>query len=486
MRCLGVLTVVALAGCAGPSPGSQPPPSDAGTDGSGDLAAPRPVAPVSVSFLTSRRPTFRWRLPEAADGARVELCADRACRSLVGTFDAAGDHGAPHGDLPSGVVFWRVRGLRAGTAGDAASAVWQAVVPRQSAPVATTWGSMLDADGDGFGDVVVGDSDSVTATQHVYVHRGGAQGPAAAPSWVLSAPAPVPRYANAVAGAGDVDGDGFGDVLVGSPGEDTVYVYRGGPGGLVDPPSARLIGPAKSSFGAAVSGAGDVDGDGYADVVVGAPSLGGPGAQVQGGATLFYGGPSGLDASRSTALGPRAGSDAQGLGSFVAGAGDLDGDGLADVAVWGGIESTDPQYLLVYLGKDRPFGAAPGALLQYDGASASWLDCASLLVGAGDVDGDGYPDLVMSSAVDPGSGFATDHLSIFAGGPSGPSALPWRRVDSPLGAADRFGLGVAAVDLDGDGLGDVAVGVASYAQPPVAALVYRGSAGGPSLATTLT
>jgi hypothetical protein len=479
---LAIAVAVALTGC-GHTAGSQAHPPDGGPGDAASLAAPRPIAPLSVSFLTSREPTFRWKLPAGADGARVEACADRACSAVESSFDATGDHGAPPADLPAGVLFWRLRPMLAGAAGDAVSPTWELVLPRVDAPVATPWGSMLDADGDGLGDVVVGDFDTTTPTASVYVHRGSAAGPSETPS-VLAAPAPVARYAASLASAGDVDGDGFGDLLVGSPGEDTVYVYRGGPSGFVA--AGVLRGTAKSSFGAAVSGAGDVDGDGYADVVVGAPTLGGPNAVVQGGATVFFGGPDGVSASRSAALGPRAGSDAQGLGMYVSEAGDLDGDGLADVAVWGGIETSDPQYVLVYLGKAQPYGAAPSVLLQYDGASVSWLGAANLLTCAGDVNGDGYADLAMSTAVDPGSGFTTDHVSFFIGGPGGPSLLPWRRVDTPLGTTDVFGLSVVGVDLDQDGFSDVAVSVASYAQPPVDTVVYGGSAQGPAVAATWT
>ena len=480
--------VVALAvACHGSSPPGAPPedggPAEAAPP---QVVAPRPVGPVSVSFVTSRRPTFRWRLAGGAEGARVDVCADRACTRPVTSFDATGDHGAPPVDLPAGVVFWRLHGTVAGAAGQATSATWELVVPARSAPLSTAWGAMLDANGDGFGDVVVGDSDAASPTQHVYVHHGGASGPSVLASSVLSAASPVVGYATSIASAGDVDGDGFADLLVGSPGEDTVYVYRGGPGGFADPPSAVLSVPAKSSFGTSVSGAGDVDGDGYADVVVGLPLRPPPaGSQVQGAAMLYYGGPGGPSPARSVELGPRAGSDAQTLGSFVSAAGDVDGDGLADVVVWGGIESTNPQYLLLYRGSDRPFGAAPGLLLQYDGADASWLGSAALLACAGDTNGDGYSDVVVATPVPPG-GFSADHLSLFFGGPDGPAPIPSRRIVSPLAVTDHFGLSVAGLDVDQDGLDDLAVSAISSAQPPVAALVYLGGASGPALATTLT
>jgi hypothetical protein len=202
---------------------------------------------------------------------------------------------------------------------------------------------------------------------------------------------------------------------------------------------------------------------------------------------LYYGGPGGgPSAARSVELGPRAGSDAQTLGTFVSAAGDADGDGLADVAVWGGIESTDPQYLLVYYGGAKPFGAAPSALLQYEGASPSWLGLASLLGCAGDTNGDGYPDLLVATPVEPDVAFANDHLSLFYGGPTGLPPVPSRRIDSPLSGMDHFGLSVAGLDADQDGFDDLATSTVAYEPSPPVALLYLGASAGPVLATTMT
>lgn len=488
MRPRQLIVVIALGACghdaargAAPLADAGEAGADAGAEAAADVAPPRPVAPVGVSFATSRRPAFRWQLGSGSDGARVVVCADRACAHVVTTFDAAGDHGSPPVDLPAGVVFWRLQGRASGQAGARASATWELVLPAVSAPVATVWGAMLDANGDGFGDVAAGDSDAFTPTQHVYVHHGGPQGPSSAPSSVLSAPAPVKGYASSIASAGDLDGDGFPELIVGSPGEDAVYVYRGGAKGYADPP-ATLAGPAGSGFGAAVSGAGDVDGDGHADVVVGMPQLApAGGSPVQGGAMLYLGAADGLSASRAAALPPRDGSDAQGTGTFVSAAGDVDGDGLGDVAVWAGIDSTNPQYVYVYLGRDGPAWKAPSLLLRFEGTSATWLGAASLLAGVGDTNGDGYPDLAVASPAAPTIGFETDHVSVFFGGAAGTPLVPSRRIDSPLAAGDHFGVALAALDADGNGVADLAVTAVSPASPSPAALVYAG----PSLATAM-
>lgn len=484
-----LVLAVLIAGCSGPA-STVAMPLDASDEGGVEAGAnvppPRPVAPVSVSYLTSRRPTFRWSLPAGADGARVDVCADRACTRAVTSFAASGNHGAPPDDLPPGVLFWRVHGTAAGSVGAMASVTWELVVPPGSAGVSTAWGAMLDANGDGFGDVVVGDSNTFTATQHVYVHDGGPKGPSPSPSSVLSAAAPVVRYAASVASAGDVDGDGFADLLVGSPHENVVYFYRGGPSGFADSAGdgARRPGPV------GLRHVGEQRRRHRRRRLLrrgrGAAQQAPPGSPVQGGAVVYYGGPDGLSPSRSSTLAPRAGSDAQGFGLSVSAAGDVDGDGAADVAVWGGIETTDPQYVLVYLGRDRPFGAAPSALLQYDGTDPSWLDSSNILACGGDTNGDGYADVVVSTPVKPGTGYTNDHVSIFLGGPDGPSLVPSRRLDSPLAVSEHFGLSLAGIDLDQDGLSNLAVAVASFAQPPVAAEVYLGAPTGPVLVTTMT
>ena len=98
-----------------------------------------------------------------------------------------------------------------------------------------------------------------------------------------------------VAGAGDVNGDGYADVIVGAPttrgGADAgaAYVYFGGPG-ADDVADLTLLGAAAGDyFGCAVAGAGDVNGDGYGDVIVGAYGNDAGGAAA-GRAYVYFGG----------------------------------------------------------------------------------------------------------------------------------------------------------------------------------------------------
>jgi hypothetical protein len=145
-----------------------------------------------------------------------------------------------------------------------------------------------------------------------------------------------------VASAGDVDGDGYDDVIVGSYRDDdrgdgagAAYVYLGTASG-VDPASeSKLIaldGHEGANFGVSVGGGGDVDGDGYDDVVVGAYKDDGQGSSA-GAAYVYFGSAAGIDPLSMRKLMASTGSSSDYFGRSVTVAGDVDGDGYDDLAV---------------------------------------------------------------------------------------------------------------------------------------------------------
>jgi hypothetical protein len=160
------------------------------------------------------------------------------------------------------------------------------------------------------------------------------------------------RLGDSVASAGDVNGDGYADVIVGArlydagqTDEGAAFIFLGSADGVLDgnPASAATqleSNQGASAFGWSVAGAGDVDGDGYADVIVGAPSYD-AGESDEGAAFVFHGGASGIadgnPASAATQLESNQEKGVQpagpNFGESVAGAGDVDGDGYADVIV---------------------------------------------------------------------------------------------------------------------------------------------------------
>jgi hypothetical protein len=259
---------------------------------------------------------------------------------------------------------------------------------------------------------------------------------------------PGPGFGSSVASAGDVNGDGFGDVVIGGFPNDTwlgsFCVFLGGASGLDATPSCFTPGPAGQAVGGSVAGVGDVNGDGYGDIIVGGnhDALGG------GGAYLYLGSASGIDPT-PVLLSPMS-------GNMVTGAGDLNGDGYADVAVatTNGVASVGK--VLVFLGsKSGPLTPAielpqpspiPGLDIQFGFG----------LAGGGDTNGDGYTDLVVNSV---------STVYVYRGGPAGPDTSP----TTTISPASTYGnMLTAAHDLDGDGYSDV---VSAYA-------IFFGSASG--------
>jgi hypothetical protein len=275
-----------------------------------------------------------------------------------------------------------------------------------------------------------------------------------------------------VAVAGDVNGDGIDDFIIGAIYNDSAakdagkaYVYLGG-----SPPSpapfVTMTGlAANDQFGVSVDGAGDMNGDGYDDVIVGARlnSL----AAASAGAAFVYHGGAAMDGEPDLVLQGEAAHDW--FGNAVAGAGDVNGDGHADVLVGAPYN-------------DRSGSAAGAAYLFHGGPLPDNVPDVILagemhddqfgwsVAGARDTDGDGYADLLVGArlhCVDnilcDGSTYARGRAYLYRGGRS-MDAVPDVNLDGDA-ANDWFGQTVAGIgDINGDGRADFAVG-AVYADP---------------------
>jgi hypothetical protein len=201
------------------------------------INAARQIAPLSTSTVTSQRPTLRWELGSGSDGVHLEVCHDRACSSPIYATDVSATSWRPPTPLSPGVVFWRITGRSGATMGTAVSPTWQFTVGHGNSSVDTSWGTAPDVNGDGYSDLLVGDSGNPPSyPAHVYVHLGSSSGVASSPATTLN---PMYFLAGATVGsAGDVDGDGFSDVFVLDLA--TVEIYRGGASGLSSTPATTF------------------------------------------------------------------------------------------------------------------------------------------------------------------------------------------------------------------------------------------------------
>jgi len=261
-------------------------------------------------------------------------------------------------------------------------------------------GAAGDVNGDGYDDIIVGAHyhDRSLTDQNagkVYVYQGSAGGIEATPSFTATGEFEHDFFGNAVAGAGDVNGDGYDDIIIGARGNDEsgqdagkVYVYHGGPSGLNTTPAFTDLGTdVESNFGNAVAGAGDVNGDGYDDVIVGAPRNP-EGGQYAGKVYVYLGGPGGLlKPAAFVATGENAGDD---FGFSVAGAGDVNGDGFGDLIVGAHGYQTSTGRAYVYAGCAG--GPQATAIFTATGEAAN-NHFGRSVNGAGDVNGDGLDDV---------------------------------------------------------------------------------------------
>ena len=201
-----------------------------------------------------------------------------------------------------------------------------------------------DVNADGYGDVMVG----TDGTNNAFLYMGSATGVSGTPI-VLNAPSGSSGFGRSIAGAGDVNADGYPDVVIGAFTNGVAFIYHGGGAGLSTGPNAVLNGMGAVNFGFIVDGAGDTNGDGYNDVIVGAPVIGGSGS---GTGYIFRGGMSGIVLSGPTTFSiPGAGAQPWRLASL----GDTNRDGLCDFAVANPIASTSAS-IQVYVGV---MGASP-------------------------------------------------------------------------------------------------------------------------------
>jgi hypothetical protein len=360
-----------------------------------------------------------------------------------------------------------------------------------------------DINGDGYDDVMismVNYDNTQTDEGAVFVWYGSETGPATNYDWMARGNVLYAHFGTGLGPAGDVNGDDYDDIIVGAYRYDYnivshAYVWYGSNTGLGDngtPANADWTASAPTNdytaghaFGAIVGSVGDVNSDGFDDIYVGAPLYdNGTDELDEGGVFVWYGSDTGLGDPGTIANADWKAESNQASANLgrAGAAGDINGDGDEDLiasAINYNHGEAEEGIALVWYGSDTGLGdnGTPG--------NADWLgECDDggarfgySVGGAGDVNGDGYVDIVVGARSFDNPTATEGAIFVFYGSDAGLSTVAdWIGDSDQQGAYMGWASGTAG-DVNGDGLADVIAGAPYYDNPDDAeglAVVYYG------------
>jgi len=332
-------------------------------------------------------------------------------------------------------------------------------------------GAAGDVNGDGYSDIIIGAygySNGQAGEGYFSIHLGSATGVTVAAHLSVESNVASAQLGFSVAGAGDVNGDGYSDVIVGgntynsgTANEGKVFVYHGSSTGVDATADWSYETNTAEKLGSCVAGVGDVNGDGYSDVLA-LSSEWSNGETNEGRYFYFRGSATGLETTPGTVIETNVAN--AGLGpqstSYI---GDLNGDGYNDVVIgtsaYNNASTANEGALLI------AYGAYPS--LYFGSSQTIESNTTNYYLGntvgfCGDVNGDGYNDIITGGPFYNGGLAAEGVARVYTGGASGVSSTPYYTVE-PNVANTLFGSSVSAVgDCNGDGFSDIVVGANGY------------------------
>jgi hypothetical protein len=349
-----------------------------------------------------------------------------------------------------------------------------------------------DVNGDGYDDVIVGaiSFDKGVVQGAAFIFYGGAGGINPNPAIVLDNNLVGTEYGASVSSAGDINRDGYSDVLVGAPNYSksnpavakagAVYIYLGSFNGIVASGTMVTADLENSHLGIEVANAGDVNGDGYGDIIAGAHMYS-TGQANEGAAMVYYGSPAGIPTNSPMNTLLQSNQADAFLGSSVSGAGDVNGDGFSDVIVgaykYDNGENNEGA-AMVYYGSASGLGFQNPSILEINQPAAYF---GYSVESAGDVNGDGYSDVIVGAPYYLNANNSAGGARVFHGSPGGINPISSFSVVTGQDFAMLGSSVSGAGDVNGDGYSDIVIGVPHYdvVQPAIKntgrALVYFGN-----------